>query len=156
MLASSEALRKVALLPCASLPDPLHSRYSCNHMWPSSLAQTPINSWSPLTLMPRGSCYRHPISLMEPKAGRLPTATAPRGQEGPPRENVSLAETRTRDELHSTTRVDGRSTRSPSVPPPPSCEWTHRVGGKAPRSRLPLSTSSSLLFLHQGNPGEPS
>ena len=88
MLASSEALWKVALLPCASLPDPLHSRYSCNHMWPSSLAQTPINSWSPLTLMPRGSCYRHPISLMEPKAGRLPTATAPRGQEGPPRENA--------------------------------------------------------------------
>lgn len=89
--------------------------------------------------MPRGSCYCHPISLMEPKAGGLPTATAPQGQEGPSRENVSLAETQ--DELHSTTWVDGRSTRSPSISLPPSCEWTHQVGGKVPRSRLPLSTS---------------
>ena len=38
MLVSSEALWKVAVLPCASLPDPLHSHYSCNHVWPSSLA----------------------------------------------------------------------------------------------------------------------
>lgn len=124
VLASSESLWKEALLPCAPLPDPLHSRYSCNHMWPSSLAQTPINSWSPLKLTPRGSCYCHPVSLMEPKAGGLPTAPAPQGQEGPSRENVSLAGTRVglrhrQDELHSPTWVDGRLTRYPSVPLPP-------------------------------------
>ena len=105
----SESLWKEALLPCAPLPDPLHSHYSCNHMWPSSLAQTPINSWSPLTLTPRGSCYCHPVSLMEPKAGGLPTAPAPQGQEGPSRENVSLAGTRVGlRHRHKTSRTQPR------------------------------------------------
>ncbi|XP_027834163.2 melanocortin-2 receptor accessory protein isoform X1 [Ovis aries] len=36
--------------------------------------------------------------------------------------------------------------------PQTSCEWTHRVSGKAPTSRSPWSTSSSLLFLDRGTP----